>query len=103
VGEIQRAIPSVKVASFVPVIAYDQPSGLLTIISGKLSESGLAAVKATETDLPDVKSLIGTARLGTRLDLDGSYFTLAVAADNLTLPAANAILLASAVLMGAKS
>jgi hypothetical protein len=100
VGEIKRAMPGIAIASFVPAIAYGQERGLLAVLSGRVSEVGRARLEATGGDSPEVASVLKSARLDMRLDLTGSDFSLAVAADNITLPSANAVALASAILMG---
>lgn len=92
VAEIEAARPGLRIASFAPVIVYDTPHGLLSVISGRLATP--LASTAGEPVALDVKDVVGTATLRYRFDVEGPEFTLAVALDNLTFPAANAITLA---------
>jgi len=92
VAEIEAARPGLRIGSFAPVIAYGTPHGLLTVISGELAEP---AADAADEPVPlDVKDVVGTAEVRYRLEQAEAAFTLAVALDNLTFPAANAIALA---------
>jgi N-acetyl-gamma-glutamylphosphate reductase len=91
VAEIEAAHPAIRIASFAPVIAYGTPRGLLTVISGELATS---LTTPMEPIALDVKDVVGTAEMRYRLEVNGAAFTLAVALDNLTFPAANAIALA---------
>lgn len=96
VAEIEVAQPGLRIASFAPVVSYGTPNGLLAVISGQLAEPG--TVTSSEPVPLDVKDVVGTARVLHRLECVESAFTLAVALDNLTFPAANAIALARSLL-----
>lgn len=99
VVEIQKALPNIEIASFVPTVAHQQPKGLLAVISGKLSSEAQAKIKSSERVKIDVEKVLGTAQILSRIEVyPNGFFSLAVAADNLTLPSLNAILLASAIL-----
>jgi hypothetical protein len=96
VAEVEAAQPELRIASFAPVVSYGTPHGLLTVISGSLAEP--LAVTAGEPAPLDVKQVIGTAKVLHRLEQAEAAFTLAVALDNLTFPAANALALARSLL-----
>jgi hypothetical protein len=68
------------VASFVPVICYSmQASGLLVVVSGRLSE----AHSSDTEEAIDVQRVVGTTDLVRRLEVGPDLrFTLAVAIDN---------------------
>jgi hypothetical protein len=76
------------------VVAYAQPRGILTILSGDL-------MSETQTvpgvDSLDVAEVVGTPRVLHRLTRVGGRFTLGVALDNLSFPAANAVALLNAL------
>lgn len=96
VAELEAARPGLRIASFAPVIAYGTPRGLLSVISGPLAEPVTGTVG--EPVPLDVKDVVGTAEVRFRLERVEAAFTLAVALDNLTFPAANAIALARSLL-----
>lgn len=102
VQEIQKAMPGLGIATFVPVISYPHDRGSMAIISGRLSEKGFERVKSQKDEIResiDVESVLQTGHVAMRLDMNHDlYFTLALATDNLSLPSINAILLASALL-----
>jgi N-acetyl-gamma-glutamylphosphate reductase len=88
--EIQAAMPGLELESFALMVAYAQPRGILTILSGAL-------MSETQTvpgvDSLDVAEVVGTPRVLHRLTRVGGRFTLGVALDNLSFPAANAVAL----------
>jgi N-acetyl-gamma-glutamylphosphate reductase len=100
VAEIEAARSGLRIASFAPVVSYGTPSGLLTVISGPLADADPAAAPVASSDAAplDVKDVVGTAKVQHRLEQVEAAFTLAVALDNLTFPAANALALARSLL-----
>ena len=101
--EIERAVPGVRVDSFAPMISYGQPRGILAVVSGRIGRGtpDPAGLEQGATAL-DVASVVGTSRVRIRLSLGSGEgerpFTVGVALDNLTFPAANAVRLAQAIL-----
>jgi N-acetyl-gamma-glutamylphosphate reductase len=92
VREIEGAT-GLTIASFVPTVAFGHGRGLLAIVTGTLGE-GAPPARPAEVD---VSAVLDTEDLALRWDQHGRDFTLAVAADNLSLPAAHAVRLAMAV------
>lgn len=88
-AEIEAATGA-TVASFSPIVAYAQPRGIMSVISGRWSGPPGGIALDAPRDL-EVASVVGTPEVLTRLSSHGSSFTLGVALDNLTFPAWNAV------------
>ncbi len=84
VAEIERALPDVRLASFTPVVAHAHGRGLVVVVNGR----GEVAPRAGSVDTTEI---VGTAEVRLRVDSADGRVTISAAADNLTLPAHNAV------------
>lgn len=99
VAEIERAL-DLPCASFVPVVDYGLERGIVATICGTARPEALA-LPADDEHALDVAQVQGTAELRWQRRVRehpalGVTFSLVVALDNLTFPAANAVALATA-------
>lgn len=94
VTEIQRALPGADIASFALMVAYAQPTGILSVTSGRFDPEVKTTPGVARLDVADV---VGTPRLAHRLQTDGQRFTLAAAIDNVHFPVDNTLRLIAAL------
>lgn len=92
--EVMASLPGVTVDSFSLMVAYQQPHGILSVISGRC-EAGAVTVAGVEA--LEVGDVLGTPEVRHRLQRDGERFTLGVVLDNIVFPAENAVRLVRAL------
>lgn len=92
-AEVSQAL-GVEVASLALAVAYAQPGGILSIVTGTCDPDAPLDPGADRLDVSDV---LGTAEVRHRLVREGERFTLGVALDNVRFPVDNAARLVAAL------